>query len=74
MERCFSVEAKAFYFSAKADVSELCLKERRKGFCGFIFLGLQGFAWLMVTIEEVLKDPVKDFVKYFREDVKALMV
>jgi hypothetical protein len=73
MERRFSVEAKAFSFSAKADVSELRLEERRKGFCGFVFLCLQGFAWLMAAIE-ALKDLVKDFVKYFREDVKALMV
>jgi hypothetical protein len=40
MERCFSAEAKGFSFSAKADASELRLEERRKGICGFIFLGL----------------------------------
>jgi hypothetical protein len=63
MERCFSVEAKGFSFLAKVDASKLCLKERRKGFYGFIFLGLQCSAWLMVTIEEALKDLVKkDFV------------
>jgi hypothetical protein len=28
----------------------------------------------MATVEEALKALVKDFVKYFREDVKALMV
>jgi hypothetical protein len=29
----------------------------------------------MATVEEALKAPVKkDFVKYFREDVQALMV
>jgi hypothetical protein len=75
MERCFTVEAKGFSFSEKAEAAELHLEERRKGFCGFIFLGLQGAAWLMATIEEALTAPVKkDFVKYFQEDVKALIV
>jgi hypothetical protein len=75
MERCFSVEAKGFSFSVKIEASELCLEERRKGFCGFISLGLQCSAWLMAIVEEALKATVKeDFVKYFREDVKALMV
>jgi hypothetical protein len=74
MEHCFSVEAKGFSFSAKAEVFELRLEERRKGFCGFIFLGLQGSAWLMAIVEEALKAPVKDFIKYFWEDVKTLMV
>jgi hypothetical protein len=75
MERRFSTEAKAFYFSMKADVSEIRLEERRKGFSGVIFLGLQCSAWLLATVEEALKKPVKkDFVKSYREDVKALMV
>jgi len=72
MERCFSVETKAFYFSMKADVSEIHLEERRKGFCGFTFLGLQCSTW---SVEEALKEPVKkDFVMSYREDVKAWMV
>jgi hypothetical protein len=75
MERRFSVEAKAFYFSVKADASEIHLEDKGKGFSGFIFLGLQCSAWLLATVEEALKEPVKnDFVKSFREDVKALMV
>jgi hypothetical protein len=40
MERRFSVEAKAFYFSVKANVFEIRLEERRKGFSSFIFLDL----------------------------------
>jgi hypothetical protein len=40
MEHRFSVEAKAFYFLVKAEVSEIRLEERRKGFCGYIFLDL----------------------------------
>jgi hypothetical protein len=59
----------------KADVSEIPLEERRKGFCGFIFLGLQCSAWLLATVEEALNEPVKkDFVTSYREDVKAFMV
>jgi hypothetical protein len=70
-----SVEAKAFYSSVKADASEIRLEKRRKGFFGFIFLGLQCFVWLLATVEEALKEPVKkDFVMSYREDVKALMV
>jgi hypothetical protein len=66
---------KAFSFSVKADVSEIRLEERRKGFCGFIFLGLQCSIWLLATIKEALKEPVKkDFVTSYREDVKALMI
>jgi len=37
-------------------------------------LGLQSFVWLLAIIEEALKVSVKDFVKYFQEDVKVLMV
>jgi hypothetical protein len=33
MERRFAVEAKSFSFSK----TELCLKERRKGFVGYLF-------------------------------------
>jgi hypothetical protein len=51
------------------------LEERRKRFCGYIFLGLQGSEWLLATVEEALKEPVKkDFVKSFREDVNVLEV
>jgi hypothetical protein len=74
MERCFTVEAKCFSFSTKAGEPELRLEERRKAFGGFIVLGVQGSAWLMATVEKALKDPGLDFVKYFREDTKALMV
>jgi hypothetical protein len=74
MEQCFSVEAKRFSFSAKVEVPELRLEERRKGLCGFIFLGLQGSTWLLATTEEALKVSAKDFVKYFRDDVRVLMV
>jgi len=74
MERCFTVEAKCFSFSTEVGEPELRLEERRKAFGGFIILGVQGSAWLMATVEKALKDPGLDFVKYFREDTKALMV
>jgi hypothetical protein len=74
MERSFSVEAKYFSFSVKSEGSDLRLEERRKGFCGVIFLGVQASAWLLATIEEALKASGRGLVKYFREDVKALMV
>jgi len=59
MEHRFSVEAKALYFSVKADVSEIRLEERRKGFSGFIFLGLQCSVWLLAIVEVALKELVK---------------
>jgi hypothetical protein len=41
----------------------------------FFFLGLQYSGWLLSTVEEALKEPVKkDFVTSYREDVKALMI
>jgi len=74
MEQCFSMEAKRFSFSAKSEVSDLRLEERRKGFYGFIFLGLQASVWLLSTAKEALKVLAIDFVKYFQEDIKVLMV
>jgi hypothetical protein len=74
MERCFSMEAKRFSFSAQSEGLDLCMEKRRKGFCRFIFLGLQGSAWLLAIVEEALKVSVKDFVKYFQENVKVSMV
>jgi hypothetical protein len=74
MECCFTMEAKCFTFSAKTGEPKLRLEERRKGFCGFIILGLEYSTWLMATVEEALKASGNDFVKYFPEDTKALMV
>jgi len=57
----------------------MCLRfarrKREKGFCGFISLGLQCSAWLLATIKEAPKEPMKkDFVMYYHEEMKALMV
>jgi hypothetical protein len=42
MERRFSVEAKPFSFSVISGKSVLHLEEKRKGFGGFISLGIKG--------------------------------
>jgi hypothetical protein len=47
----------------------------RNGFCGYLFLGFRCAKWLLATVEEALKAPVKkDFVSSYREDAKAVMV
>lgn len=74
MEQNFSVEAKYFSFSMKSKGSNLRLEERRKGFCEVIFLGVQASVWLLATMEEALKVSRRGLVKYFRKDIKALMV
>jgi hypothetical protein len=55
MERQFSVEAKAFCFTAKEGSFDLRLEERRKGFVGVIRVGPQSVAWLVAKVEEALQ-------------------
>jgi hypothetical protein len=55
MERRFSVEAKSFCFSANSGKSVLRLEEKRKGFGGFISLGIKCSDWLVNTVEEALE-------------------
>jgi hypothetical protein len=75
MERCFSVEAKKFFFSVRVDKADFRLEERGKDFIEYVFVGVQCSVWLVDTVEEVLKSPGKeDFVKSYREDEKVLMV
>jgi hypothetical protein len=75
MERQFSVEAKAFCFTAKEGSIELRLEERRKGFVGVIRVGLQGAFWLVAKVEEVVQAQAKDgSAKGFREDENCLLV
>jgi hypothetical protein len=75
MEWRFFVEAKSFAFSVEEGGSVLRLEERRRGFTGVLYLGFQCIEWLVLTVEEFLQNPdVKDFVKSFREDSKALIV
>jgi hypothetical protein len=52
MECWFSVEAKSFCFSVRLGKSVLRLEEKRKGFGGFILVGVKGLVWLGNTVEE----------------------
>jgi hypothetical protein len=71
MERRFTVEAKTLLFSTKA--SQLRLKERRKGFLGFILVDQRGAAWLAAMVEEPLWSPMLvDFNKSSSEGRKSL--
>jgi hypothetical protein len=55
MERQFSVEAKTFSFSVNMGKSVLHLEEKRKGFSGFISLGINCSDWLANAVEEALE-------------------
>jgi hypothetical protein len=44
MERCFSVEAKKFFFSMRVDKADFRLEERKKDFVGHVFVGAP-FGW-----------------------------
>jgi hypothetical protein len=46
MECRFSVEAKTFSFLVISGKAMLRLEEKRKGFGGFILLGVKGSVWL----------------------------
>jgi hypothetical protein len=75
MERRFSVEAKSFSFSVNLGKSVLHLEEKRKGFGGFIALGIKCSDWLADTAEEALESQRKeDFAKSFRDKVRVLKV
>jgi hypothetical protein len=75
MERRFTVEAKTFSFSAKEGNSVIRLKEKRKGFGGFIFLGIKCSDWLTDTVEEALEAQKKEeFARSFRDEVRVLKV
>jgi hypothetical protein len=74
MERRFSVEAKSS-FSANTGKSVLRLDEKRKGFGGYISLGIQCLDWLADTVEEALVFQGKeDFAKSFSDEVRVLKV
>ena len=55
MECQFSVEAKTFSFSVHMGISVFRLEEKRKGFSGFISLGIKCSEWLAVAVEEALE-------------------
>jgi predicted Ser/Thr protein kinase len=75
MERQFSVEAKAFSFSVVSGKPVLRLEERRKGFRGFILLGVKASVWLADTVEEALETQRReDFASSICDEVRVLKV
>jgi hypothetical protein len=75
MERRFSVEAKSFSFSVVSDKPVLRLEERRKGFKGFILLGVKASVWLADTVEEACETQKReDFARSLCDEVRVLKV
>ena len=75
MECRFSVEAKTFLFSAKIGKLILRLEEKRKGFGGFLSLGIKLSDWLVDMVEEALEYRRKeDFARSFRDEARVLKV
>jgi hypothetical protein len=75
MERRFSVEAKSFFFSAKKGNAVLRLEEKRKGYGGFILLGIKCSGWLADVVEAAIEAQKKDgFARSFRDEMRALKV
>jgi hypothetical protein len=67
MENRFFVEAKSFHFSLVKGLAELRVEEKRKGFLGAAVLGTRCIAWLLLMVEEVLRNPgIEDFVNSFK--------
>jgi hypothetical protein len=75
MERRFSVEAKSFSFSVVSGKPVLRLEERRKGFKGFILLGVKASVWLADTVEEACETQKReDFARSLCDEVRVLKV
>jgi hypothetical protein len=75
MECRFSVEAKTFSFSAQSGKSDIRLEEKRKGFRGFIFLGIKCSEWLVVAMEEAIETQRKEvFARSFRDEVRVVKI
>jgi hypothetical protein len=74
MERRFSVEAKSFSFTVNSSRSILRMEEKRKGFGGFLSLGIKCSDWLADTVEEALEFQRKEFARSFRDEVRVLKV
>jgi hypothetical protein len=75
MERWFSVEAKTFSFSANTGKSILHLEEKRKGFGGFISLGIKCSDWLADAVEEALETQRKEvFARSFNDEVRVVKI
>jgi hypothetical protein len=76
MERGFSVEAKAFCFTAKDGSTYLSLEERRKGFVKVIRVGPQSAVWLVAKVEEAVQSPRGQvgLATDFREEETVILV
>jgi hypothetical protein len=75
MESRFFVEAKSFVFSMVKGKPELRLEGRRKGYAGVVSLGPRCVAWLIVTVEEVMRSTgVEEFVKTTLEPSNIITV
>jgi hypothetical protein len=75
MERRFSVEAKTFFFSAQTGSSVIRLEEKRKGFRGFISLGIKCSEWFVFAMEEALETQRKEeFARSFHDEVRVVKI
>jgi hypothetical protein len=75
MERRFVVEEKTFAFLAKKGNKVIRLEEKRKGFGGFILLGIKCSGWLADMVEEVMEAQMKeDFARTCQDKVRVLKV
>jgi hypothetical protein len=75
MERRFVVEAKTFSFTARKGNEIIRLEEKRKGFGGFILLGIKGSGWLADAVEEAMEAQMKeDFARKHRDGARVLKV
>jgi hypothetical protein len=75
MERRFVVEAKTFSFMARKGNEIIHLEEKRKGFGGFILLGIKGSGWLADAVEEAMEAQMKeDFARMHRDGARVLKV
>jgi hypothetical protein len=75
MEHRFVVEAKTFSFTARKGNEVIRLEEKRKGFGGFILLGIKGSGWLADAVEEAMEAQMKeDFARMHRDGVRVLKV
>jgi hypothetical protein len=75
MECRFVVEAKTFSFSARKGNAVIQLEEKRKGFGGFILLGIKCSSWLAEAVEEVMEAQMKeDFASMHQDEARVLKV
>jgi hypothetical protein len=73
MERRFVVEAKTFSFTARKGNEIIRLEEKRKGFGGFILLGIKGSGWLADAVEEAMEAQMKeDFARKHRDGARGI--